>query len=714
MKSFRRSLRYLWPYRLRLMLSLGLVILIAVLWGGGLGALLPGLKILIAPEGLHGWAWNTMARDRLEARLVRQEVPAGRELDGVLLTVLVGVAGVEKDGPAGRAGIRPGEWIVGLASARPDQRVLPWQRLIREIALWPVGEEIPLRVYDPQAGQPPRAVRVRPDRPALAGRTLGRIARLTPEPASYPGRFPLLLGLLVLVAGINYVRDLCRFFQEYLVESAVLRGLLDLRSDSYNVALRLPVTFFSEKGTSDTMSRFVRDTAELGEGQVVLFSKTLVEPAKAAGTLALALWLSWPLTLAVLIAGPPAVWLIRRFGQRMRRASRRALESWSSMLGVLEETLTGIRVVKAYTMEGAERRRLFRVNRKLLREQKRMARIDAASSPAIEALGITGGVLATGIAGYLVLGERMDPYVFLTWLAALAALFDPMRKLAKVATRFQRADAAAARIFELQDQPQERHAPNAPALPRHSQSLEFRGVSFRYPGASEEALKAIHLTVRAREMVAIVGPNGSGKTTLVSLVPRLLEPGAGAVLIDGQDVSRCSLRSLRRQIGVVTQETVLFNATIAENIAYGLRRAKPEAVLAAAKQAYVDDFVAELPQGYDTIVGEHGARLSGGQKQRIAIARAILRDPAILIFDEAMSQVDPDSERKIHKALAEFRKGRTTLLVAHRLATVLEADRIVVMDDGRIVDVGAHGDLLERCWLYRQLYHTQLASGAPG
>jgi ABC-type multidrug transport system fused ATPase/permease subunit len=420
------------------------------------------------------------------------------------------------------------------------------------------------------------------------------------------------------------------------------------------------------------------------------------------------------------VAGPPALLLIRKLGQSMHRASRRSLQSLSEMLGVLEETLLGIRVVKAYTMEHSERKRFFRVNRRLLRQQYKMERIDAVTGPGVEALGLTAGLAAAGVAGFLVfrgtdlLGYfyRMDPYYFMAWLGALFALFDPVRKLAKVATKFQQADAAAKRIFELQDVEQERFVPNAPALPRHSRTLEFRRVGFRYPSASGDALRDVDLTVRAGETVAIVGPNGSGKTTLVSLVPRLLDPTAGAVLIDGQDVSRCSIRSLRRQIGLVTQDAVIFHATVAENIAYGLRRPKPQQVLEAARKAFVDEFVAELPAGYDTVVGEHGSTLSGGQRQRIAIARAILRDPAILIFDEAMSQIDAHSEQRIHQAMHDFVRGRTTLMIAHRFLTVLEADRIVVMNEGRLVDFGTHRELLDRCGLYRHLYETQLTASS--
>ena len=307
------------------------------------------------------------------------------------------------------------------------------------------------------------------------------------------------------------------------------------------------------------------------------------------------------------------------------------------------------------------------------------------------------------------MGGAMLPEVFFGWMAMMAAVFDPMRKLSKVVLVFQRADAAAARVFELQDREQEVSLTGAINLPPHTESIEFRGVSYTYPGAAEPAVRNVDLTVKAGQAVAVVGPNGCGKTTLVSLLPKLLQPTAGEVLIDGQDIALCTFRSVRRQTAVVTQQSVLFNATIGENIAYGARHATEEAVRAAAKQAYVDEFVSSLPDGYKTMVGEEGATLSGGERQRICIARAILRNPPILIFDEATSQIDADSEQRIHEALKEFTKDRTTLMIAHRFSTILEADMIVVMDRGAVVDTGTHPELLERCELYGQLYRTQFA-----
>jgi len=702
MENFRRSLRYLRPHRFRLGLAILCVVLIAVLWGGGLATLLPGAKVLISEEGLHGWAWQEMVRDRIGARIVERSPVDRTALPGAQRAFTAKLGNVVEGGPADEAGLKETQ-LIRLPGAQPPMSP---KELNRYIALQPAGEQVPFVVYDPRRREQ-REVTLPMSKLGAFSFALGKVARAIPEPTDYRDRYPLLLGLLAIGFGITILRDLLRFVQEFLVESVVWQAMMDLRCENFTTALHLPITFFAQRGTTDTMSRFVADTNELARGQVTLFGKTLVEPAKASVSVILALMLSWKLTLLAMLAGPPTFIIIRKLGKYMRRASRRALQSWSRMLGVLGETLTGIRVVKAYTMEGGERKRFFRVNRELLSQQRRMAAIDAATAPTAEALGITAGICAAGFAGYLVFNRQMDPHYFLTWMAALAAMFDPVRKLAKVATRFQRADAAAARVFELADAEKEKSPPGAPMLPPHEKSVAFEDVRFRYPGARDEALRGIDLIIEAGQTIAVVGPNGCGKTTLVSLLPRLLEPTKGRVLIDDRDVSQYSLRSLRRQIGLVTQRTVLFDATVAENIAYGLRRPRREAVLDAARKAFVDEFIHELPDGYETVIGQAGGRLSGGQRQRIAIARAILRDPAILIFDEAMSQIDTHSEQRIHQAMTEFIRGRTTLMIAHRINMLTWADRIVVMDEGRIVDAGGHEELLRRCELYQHLCSTE-------
>ncbi len=720
MKNFIRSLKYLKPYRLRISMAVLCVIFIAALWSGSMGLMLPGAKIMVSEEGLHGWAYMTLISDRLGAKIGQQKTPIGTTLEGdggqkIELESVINISRVEKASPAQAAGLAPADWIIGVQDGDPNHLRMRDDALIRMLGRMNEGQRIALRVLR-QGKQPPVDVTVTLGPAKYMTRALSLAAAAIPDPGSdFSGRFQMFTGLLVMVLVVTVIRSILMFFQEYLVGTAIWQGIMDMRSENYNVVLHLPTTFFSANGVTDATSRFVQDTNELARGQNTLLGKTMVEPAKALGLLVLAMGLSWKLTLAAMLAGPPAYWFIRGFGKKMHKASKRALESWSTLLAVLNETLQGIRVVKAYTMEGSERRRFFRVNRELLKQQNKMERLDAATGPTMETLGIAAGMVAAGVAGYWVFVgfntpdgvDKMDRDIFLAWIVALFALFDPVRKLVKVSMRFQASDAAAARIFELQDATVEPIATNAFTLPRHSQDIEFRNVSFRYPNAASDALKDINLTLKAGQTLAIVGPNGSGKTTLVSLLPRLIDPTAGQVFVDGKDISQCSVRSLRRQIGLVTQDTVLFHATLRENISYGLRRPHPGEVLAAAKKAFVDDFVRDLPAGYETMVGEYGATLSGGQKQRITIARAILRNPAILIFDEAMSQVDSDSERRIHQAMEEFTKGRTTLLIAHRFATVLSADQIAVMNDGRIIDLGTHAELVARCELYQHLYRTQ-------
>jgi ABC-type multidrug transport system fused ATPase/permease subunit len=711
MKNFRRSLKYLWPYRGRIAVAIVCVLFIGGLWGGGLGLMFPGAKILLSDEGLHGWGYKVVADKRLGISSIQSTV----SIAGAPPQMAVQIVRVDEGKLAAKAGLKAKQWIVDLASpataaSAPASHVDP----VRSLAFAAPDHPVVLKIYDQSTR---RLAAVPITLPALEGPylVLRDLFHRIPQPKDQAKRFPLFVGLLVVVLVVTLLRAVVTFVQEYLIGTAIWQAIMDLRCDNYDTVLRLPTTFFSEKGVSDTTSRFIQDTNELARGQNTLLGKTLVEPAKALGSLVLALMMSWPLTLMALVAGPPAYLLIHRFGRKMHKASRRSLESWANMLAVLGETLQGIRVVKAYTMEGAERLRFFRVNRALLKQQARMERLDAATSPTVESLGIVTGMLAAAVAGYLVFvglswGDffyRMDRDKFLTWMVALFALFDPVRKLAKVSMRFQQSEAAAKRVFELRDSPREPHTFGAPPLPRHCKTIEFRAVSFRYPSAVEDAVRNANLLIKAGQTVAIVGPNGSGKTTLVSMMPRLLNPTSGKILIDGTDVAAVSLKSLRQQIGLVTQDTVLFHTTVAENIAYGKRRAGQEEVLAAAKKAFVDEFIQHLPDGYDTIVGEYGTTLSGGQKQRISIARAILRDPAILIFDEAMSQVDAESENRIHQTLAEFTKGRTTLLIAHRFATVLAADLIVVMNNGAIIDNGTHQELLGRCDLYRTLYQTQ-------
>ncbi len=396
----------------------------------------------------------------------------------------------------------------------------------------------------------------------------------------------------------------------------------------------------------------------------------------------------------------------------MKRATRRTLENWSRLLAILRESLQGIRVVKGYHRERYEQDGFERIHQRLLKQQFRMGKIEAASGPLLEALAMIAACAAMIMAAYWLTdpAHKMPVSEFTTLVLLLGAMAESGRKMGNIYPRLQNANAAAERIYHLIDTPAEKDPPGARTLKPLSKSLEMHEVNFTYPNSMQPALSDINLTVKAGETVALVGPNGSGKTTLVSMIPRFFIPDTGTILIDGQDITQVTLRSLREQIGTVSQQMITFNDTMAANIAYGNPDESEERIMSAAKQAYAHEFIEQTNQGYQTIIGEQGATLSGGQLQRIAIARAILRDPAILIFDEAMSQIDTDSEAKIQRALLEFSRDRTSFIIAHRLSTIINADRIVVLDAGRIIAQGSHQELLESCRLYRQLYEVQFAA----
>jgi ATP-binding cassette subfamily B protein/subfamily B ATP-binding cassette protein MsbA len=402
----------------------------------------------------------------------------------------------------------------------------------------------------------------------------------------------------------------------------------------------------------------------------------------------------------------------------MRKATRKVLERMSSIYKILQETFLGIRVVKAFTMEPRERRRFFSATRDYYHKAMWVVNLDALAGPIIELLGVLGVVGALLAGSYLVLNHEthifgmrmmehpMDAELLLQFYALLAAIADPVRKLSSVFTRIQSGAAAADRIYSMLDRkPNVRNNLDGPWLSRHQYSIEFRDVCFSYePG--RPILTNINLTVLHGETVALVGKNGCGKSTLVGLLPRFHDPDHGSVLIDGLDIRHGQLRSLRRQISIVTQDTILFDDTIYNNLRYGNRRASRDEVEQAARRADLHDFILHLPQGYETNVGEAASKLSGGLKQRLALARAILRDPAILILDEFTSQTDAESESFIHRDLREFMRGRTTVVITHRLHTLELADRIVVLDRGRIESVGNHHELLSASSVYQRLHEA--------
>ena len=539
--------------------------------------------------------------------------------------------------------------------------------------------------------------------------TLTQAAQWFPDAAAPHARMHTLLILVAILLAVNLLGNLCRTLSQYYVLYASNRVVMDLRRMMYRKALHVPLNDLSGD-VSIRVSQFMSDVREVFLGIGTFFGKFAREPLKAACVLAVALAVDWRLTLAVLGIGPIAVAAFWHFGRKVRKATMRLLEGYGVMLAGLEESLQGVEVVKSHTRELHERRRMWSLERRMMKQQLKLAWIEALASPLMEVLGVlaAAGAMVWLAAQMFADPPRMDPSHFITMVILLAALLDPVRKVANIYNMIQRAGAAATRIFAFLDQPEERSPRHPRRLPEApARAVRFEGVRFAYtPDQSPPALDGVSLEVAPGACLAIVGPNGSGKSTLMKLLPRLFDPAEGRVTIDGIDVRELSLRDLREQIAVVTQRPVIFARTVRENIAYGAEHAGDEQVREAARRAYAADFIERWPQGYETVLGEFGSSISGGQRQRIAIARAFLKRSSILIFDEATSEIDAESERKIHDALGELRKGRTTFLIAHRHTVMDLADRIVVMDGGRIIDTGAHADLLARCPLYAALYSS--------
>lgn len=529
--------------------------------------------------------------------------------------------------------------------------------------------------------------------------------------------FQTLVVITALLVVGTLVKDVFLVLNGILVARLAQLATFDLRKLFYRRTLRMDLAAFNEDGTADLMSRFTNDMNQTASGLESLFGRLIVEPLKMFACLAAAAFICWRLLLLTMIVTPIAVFSIRWLAKTLKRANRRAMEEMASIYGTLEETFRSIKIVKAFTNERRERNRFHDDNKRYFHKAMRIARYNSLSHPLTEVLGIATISLAMTAGAWLILsrethlfGIRMSDMplsrgAMLTFFVMLAGMADPLRKMSSIFSNLQAGSAASDRIFTRLDREPSVRDPLRPApFKRHCRDLAFENVGFAYqPG--NPVLDGVNLNVAFGETVAIVGPNGCGKSTLANLIPRFADPISGVVKLDGVPLADLRLRDLRGQIGLVTQETMLFDDTIFNNIRYGAPDATREQVVEAARQAHAHRFIeTELPDGYETSAGALGNRLSGGQRQRIALARAILRDPAILILDEATSQVDLESEQAIQQVLEKFTRGRTTVLITHRLAVLSLADRIVVMDRGRILDVGNHEELLDRCALYRRLY----------
>lgn len=510
-------------------------------------------------------------------------------------------------------------------------------------------------------------------------------------------RFDAVLWIVLALGVMTILGAAANFTHAYLSLTLTSRTVAEIRRAAYKRLIRLPLGVIVSGSGADLTSRIVTDTNILARGLQALTSKAIAQASRGAAALIVAFIVDWRMTAVMMLVAPILAVVIRKTGKRIRKATRGTLKGQAKLLEAASEATRGFRVVKVFRAERAEIGRFSAFNREVLKETLRLRTAQAIASPLLEVITIFAlGALALVAAKAIIDGE-LDPAKFFVTLGSLGMAGASLRPLAAVIQDIQVAEAAAVRLDELLHLPTEEPSSRAKVrLARHRTSIEFKAVSHTYQGARTPAVDQVSLVIAHGETVAFVGPNGCGKTTLLSLIPRLLEPDAGSIQIDGVNIAEVSLASLRAQIGVVAQEAVLFRGTIASNIALGNRRATTRQIEDAARRAHAHDFIIQQPDGYDTKVGEGGLTLSGGQRQRIAIARALLRDPAILIMDEATSMIDADSETQIAAAVREMRGTRTILIVAHRPGTIQTAGKIIRMEQGRIIEAAEAAPLAPR------------------
>ena len=514
------------------------------------------------------------------------------------------------------------------------------------------------------------------------------------------------------IVGIFLLKGVFDYGQAYLMSHVGQRIIADLREKIYNHLQSLSLSFFTRNPTGVLMSRITNDVSVVQGAVTDAVTGLLKDLFTIIGLVGVVFYRDWRLAIIALVVFPLAVYPIVKFGRKLRSYSSRSQTTMGDISTILLETISGNRIVKAFNMEEYEQKRFARENRKLFSIQMKSVRVRAVSHPLMEVLGGLGIACIVFYGGYNVIKGVATPGTFFSFLAALLMLYEPVKRLSGFNNTVQQGLAAASRIFEVLDTaPEIRNKPGAKILTSVSRGIEYRNVSFQYD--EDRVLKNINLQVKVGEMIAFVGASGGGKTTLVNLLPRFYDVSSGEILIDGRDIRDISQESLRSMIGIVTQQTILFNDTVRNNIAYGKISEPFGEIVKAAEAAYAHRFIQNLPNGYDTVIGEQGVKLSGGERQRLSIARALLKNAPVLILDEATSSLDSESEIEVQKALEYLMQGRTTLVIAHRLSTIRKANRIVVIVNGVVVEEGTHEELLEKDGEYRKLYLLQFIDSDP-
>jgi ATP-binding cassette subfamily B protein/subfamily B ATP-binding cassette protein MsbA len=672
MKNLLRALRMTLKYRWSLLTSFVCSVLVAVLWSLNLGAVYPFVEIIMHGHSFHDWAEQQSIETRQEISKLQKEI-----------------AELETRHAAG---------LQIVDDSRLEQRKVDGLR------------------FDLEAQQA----------------RLVATERLIPWIQDWAPRDPFqtLLALMgVLFAG-TVVRGLFLMGSMVAVARAGQRMMLDLQNDVFRNVLQMEPNELQVKGTGDLVNRIRGETSLIGQAVMVLFGKTIREPLKMVGCIAGAALVNWRLLLLSVLVCPVAAWLMFKLARITKRANKRAMEESAKLLNRLYQALVYMRTVRAFNMEDAERERFQIVAKDVYKKSMKISWFGSLARINTELFGVAMMTLSVLAGGYLVLnhqthlfGIRMctTPMNFgsvMMFFGFLIGVADPLRKMGDVFQMIQSGMVSADRVFPLIDQaPAVTDCDNPRCLPQGQLSIEFQNVEFEYePGTP--ILKGVSARIPAGSSVAILGHNGCGKSTLVNLIPRFFDPSnvdapqPGRILIGKTDIRDVRIKELRQRIGYVTQTTMLFGDTIAENIAYGSPHATREQVIEAAKKAYAHEFIMQLEKGYETQIGERGGNLSGGQSQRVSLARAILKNPDVLILDESTSQIDPESKELIHRSLAEFVKGRTTIFITHHLSTLSLVDQIMLMKDGRVVDSGTHQQLLGRCEEYRRLRNAGVLEAA--